>query len=200
VSAWLKSRGLEAATVEDLDLARAIPPSATLPGWARFAGKAWNGTPQGFRALFPLYGPTGTLESVRVRALHPTATNDKAGAAAGYELRGLMLADALGRRLLEGDRDAAELVAGAGLVVAEGEPDFLTWATRQGDAAEVVPAVLGLVAGSWTPELAARVPAGTKIALRTHRDAAGDRYADQVLATVPHCKVYRVKGNANAAA
>ena len=136
-----------------------------------------------------------------MRSLRPTATNgtDKAGAAAGFELRGLVLADALGRQLLEGDTKAAELVKAAGLVVTEGEPDFLTWATRQGDAAELVPAVLGLVAGSWTPEHAARIPAGTRIAMKTHADKAGEGYAATVLATVPHCRVYRPKGSAHAA-
>jgi len=40
VSAWLRSRGLDPGRVEDADLARALPPGAALPQWARY----WSGT------------------------------------------------------------------------------------------------------------------------------------------------------------
>ena len=66
------------------------------------------------------------------------------------------------------------------IVVVEGEPDFLTWATRHGDAAETAPAVLGLWSGAWTSALAARIPAGCRILLRTDLDACGHDYATRV--------------------
>ena len=222
VRAWLEGRRLDAGAVEDLDLVRALPAdledssgfqsaadlarprrAPSLPSWARFAGLPWNLAPQGFRAVFPLFGAGGALESVRVRALRPEAVNgsDKAGAAAGFEVRGLVLADGLTRRLLASDADAAELVRANGLVVLEGEPDFLTWATRWGEAgAAKAPAVLGLVSGSWCAELAERVPSGTRVFVRTHLDDAGERYARQVIETLTgRCDLRRLKGAGRAA-
>jgi hypothetical protein len=184
VAAWLRSRALEPAEVEARDLARALPPGAAVPSWARFKGSPWPKAPQGFRVILPMYGATGALESVRARAITPEGTGDKTAAAAGAELRGLVLAGPLARLWLAGDPSAAALVARAGLVIAEGDPDFLTWATDASDAAENAPAVLGLVSGSWTAALAALVPNGCHLTVATHPDPKGDAYAAEVAATL----------------
>jgi hypothetical protein len=48
-----------------------------------------------------------------------------------------------------------------------------------------MPAIFGITSGSWSDELAARIPSGTRIIVRTHHDQAGpvgldvDRSADQ---------------------
>ncbi len=99
------------------------------------------------------------------------------------------MADPLARLLLAGlpcgdGEPAHEAVRRYGLVICEGVPDFLTWATRWGDAAETAPAVIGIISGSWTTEVAARVPAGTRVAVRTHGDRAGAKYAQQIAATL----------------
>lgn len=188
VAAWLRdARGLDAGGVELWDLARALPRGLPLPRWARFLGSPWNGAAQGFRVLLPMFDAAGRLASLHARALTPQADNgsDKTAAPAGAELRGLVLANPLGRLLLAGaplgdGSSTAELVARVGLVVAEGDPDFLTLATWWGDANEDAPAVLGVVAGSWredSADLAAKVPDGCRVRLYTDLDKTGDGYA-----------------------
>ena len=82
------------------------------------------------------------------------------------------------------------------LVIAEGEPDFLTWASRLSADAEFAPvAVLGIVAGAWTPAIAARIPDGARVVVRTHHDEAGRKYAAQIHATLTgRCRLARSKG------
>ena len=63
----------------------------------------------------------------------------------------------------------------AGIVIAEGGPDFITWAVESSDADEDAPAVFGIGSGAWTPEHAARVPDGYIVTIATHDDEAGDR-------------------------
>ena len=71
-----------------------------------------------------------------------------------------------------------------GVVICEGVPDWIKAATSWSDGAEDVPAVFGIVAGSWTPEIAARVPTRTRVVICTHDDPAGDRYAAQIAETL----------------
>ena len=197
VSAWLAYRGLDTAKVSDLNLARALPPTGSLPAWARCAGRPWSA---GWRCIFPVYDATGTLASLRARWCRLLARGEapagqldrppeefpavkSAAAAAGPgSASGLVLADGLLRQLLRtGEKphwwpEATPLR----IVVVEGEPDFLTWATRHGDAAETAPAVLGLWSGAWTSTLAACIPTGCRILLRTDLDANGHHYATKV--------------------
>jgi hypothetical protein len=137
-----------------------------------------------------MYGPAGAVESVHARALAPREANgrDKAASPSGAEVRGLVLADARGVSMLRGEYRPASLV------IAEGPPDFLTWATRWSDADdESAPAILGVLAGSWSDEFAARVPSGLRVAVRTHRDGAGEKYAARIVASlVARCAVYRL--------
>jgi hypothetical protein len=198
-AAWVASRGLNASEVEGRDLARALPVAGALPPWARYLGASWREAPARFRLLVPMYGAGGALESLHVRAFTPSDPKgrDKAASPAGFQVRGLVFADALARTMLGGGllgdgQPVAELVQTAGVVIAEGEPDFLTWATWASDANEAAPAVLGVVAGSWSDELAARVPDGTPVAVRTHADEAGEKYADRICASVAgRCRVTR---------
>jgi hypothetical protein len=78
----------------------------------------------------------------------------------------------------------------AALVIAEGVPDFLTWPTRYSDRDESAPAVIGVISGSWSDAIAARVPDGLRVAVRTHRDDAGRGYASRICASLsPRCVV-----------
>lgn len=201
VSAWLQNvRGLDPAIVEDLGLARALPDAAALPRWARVGSDSWIDS--GHRLLMPAFDEHGRMVSVRARRVVDRADKKpKALPPAGYEIGGCVLACGLARLMLSGEalgdgRPAAELVREVGLVVVEGEPDFLVWATRWSDGAalERAPAVLGLFAGSWTPELATRVPEGVRVAVKTHADPAGDKYASTVAATLGgRCPILRAK-------
>jgi hypothetical protein len=187
VSEYLRGRALDPVTIEERDLARAVPANGGLPRWPWYRGRAWNATPQQFRLVVKLFGATGRLESLHTRALYPQEANgnDKAAAVAGASLKGLVMADALGQLLLAGGTlgdgtRAAELVASCGVRVMEGTPDFLTRATDFSDADENAPAVLGILSGSWNDDIAAQIPDGTTVAIETHDDPAGDHYAEQI--------------------
>lgn len=175
---WLTIRALDAALVADRDLVRALPLNGALPAWCAYRGASWRTSSH--RVIVPLYGPGGRLESLHARAVTPTTPKDKAASPKDAEIRGLVMADAGGLALLMG----APLESARRVIVAEGVPDFLTWATQYGDAAEDAPAVLGVIAGSWTSEIAATIPSGWTVIIRTHQDAAGDKYAETIRASL----------------
>lgn len=186
VSAWIQGRGLEPDTVELEVLARALPADAPLPPWAWGAGSAWSHS--GHRLVVPLYDADGNLASLRARTV-VAEVEPKALAPAGHTTRGAVMSDLVGRVLLRGER--SEAWNGA-VVVVEGEPDFLTWGTNRSEAAEEVPAVFGVESGAWTEAIAARIPSGARVALRTHHDGAGEKYAAAIARTLtPRCQVFR---------
>jgi len=78
------------------------------------------------------------------------------------------------------------------LIVAEGEPDFLTYATHWSAAVAEAPAVMGIWSGAWTETIAARIPDGTRVRIATHNDPAGHRYAARIACSlIPRCHVWR---------
>lgn len=194
---WLKDvRGfdpLHLAFIVDRDLARALPKDKPLPSWCRFRGRPWPET--GHRLIVRMFGAAGALESLHARSVLPGASaGEKAAAAAGVSCAGLVLADPLGQLLLETGAAPPWWQGPIRFVVAEGEPDFLTWATSYGDAAQDAPAVLGVVSGSWTQEIADRIPSDSVISLRTHQDEAGNQYALKIKDTLAgRCKLLRPK-------
>jgi hypothetical protein len=183
---------LSPETVEERDFARALPPTGILPRWMHCPrrdredlGPSWLAG--SYRLVVPMRGPGGEIESLHARTLEKGA-EPKAASPAGASVAGLVMADAAAVTMLRGDHQPAQLV------ITEGVPDFLTWATRWSDADEDAPAVLGVIAGSWTDELAGRVPSGARVAVRTHRDAAGVKYADRICASLAaRCAVHRFR-------
>lgn len=107
----------------------------------------------------------------------------------------------MGRALLAGELEREPW--DGRVVVCEGEPDLWTWSTklRRGmDLGARTWAVLGVVAGSWTDDVAARVPSGAPVAVWTHNDppgpngepGAGDKYAERIRGTLAgRCEVRR---------
>ena len=82
-----------------------------------------------------------------------------------------------------------------GALVVEGEPDFLTWATRFSDANETAPGVIGVGSGAWSKGLADRIPDRARVIVRTHDDRAGQKYAAEVIDTLgARCDVRVPKG------
>jgi len=66
------------------------------------------------------------------------------------------------------------------VIVVEGGPSWLAAAAEYSVDALCVPSVLGVVAGSWTDEIADRIPSWARVAIETDADAAGDRYQDKI--------------------
>jgi hypothetical protein len=187
VAGWLARRGLSPNLVEERDLARALRGGATWMFCRRRdredLGASWSSA--GYRVVLPLYGASGALESLHARNLDATA-EPKAVSPARASVAGLVMADPSAVAMLRREYVPAQLV------IAEGVPDFLTWATRWSDADEDAPAVLGVIAGSWTDELAGRISSGLCVVVRTHRDEAGAKYADRICASLAaRCSVYR---------
>lgn len=188
---WLTSRGLDPYAIELWDLARVVVAGTTLPGWARAKGRSWWAT--GHRLLVPLWGAHGDLVSLRARCIRDPGDLPKGLAPAGMPVSGRVMACPLAVQLLQGD--VPEWWTGHDIVITEGEPDFLTWAAQQGETSDSGPAVIGVLSGSWTTEIATRIPDGSRVVLRTHQDAAGHDYARRIHKTLhERCEVYRPGG------
>lgn len=178
IAAVLGGRGISPGLVDDLGLARAISHGANgLPRWSRCAGLSW--ADGGYRLVLPTMGvKDGVIGRLGVRAWKvegPPDDRRKRVAPAGFATAGLFLADPHALTLL-GQPTAAKFV------VTEGEPDFLSLATVAALEGRDY-GVLGIVAGSWTPGLAALVPAGSVVAICTHDDTSGDAYAKTIAAS-----------------
>jgi len=187
--AWLLGRSLDPVAVEDCDLLRVIPPNLRLPKWAFRRGVSWVAS--GHRILARVWDAAGRLASVRARSLRTGRGDDaKELAPTGYGTAGLVLADALGVQLLAGC--APDWWTARRVIVCEGVPDWVTWASRQRDSQEEGPAVFGIAAGSWTWSTAARIPDGAEVVIRVHHDEAGDRYAACIRDLVgKRCRIFR---------
>ena len=191
-TAWFARRYGRAATwsiqqTELWDLARVIPTGLRLPRWARSRGGPWTHT--GHRIIFRLWDHTGQAVSLRARSIDSTAA-PKSLAPSGFSVKSLVLADPLACQLLGGV--SPSWWQPREVVVAEGEPDWLLWALRQRETDEQGPAVLGIESGAWSPEIAARIPTGASVVIRTHHDEPGQHYARQIAASLHgRCRIFR---------
>jgi hypothetical protein len=182
VGAWLDSRlGAGAASrVSAGRLAVALYAQAAAPSWAALRRQSWARL--GYRLLVPMVDAAGMVRSVRARCVGQARDGmPKALPPTGFTQRGLVMASPGAVAMLKGVGWPAEVV------VAEGEPQWLaaclTWPGR---------AVLGIVAGSWTDELAAKVPTCASVLVVTDHDAAGDRYAEAIETNLRgRCRVLR---------
>jgi hypothetical protein len=185
---YLASRKVWPTLVTSFDLARALPADRATPAWA----SRWDmdlkrpvsWVESGHRLIIPLFDERGLMRSVLARNIDGTA-QIKSLAPSGFGRAGLLMADGFGRWLLATGQRPEWWHAGRELrlVVAEGETDYLAWATQWSDAAEFAPATLAVVSGSWCPQVAARIPDGTTVVIATDNDKAGDRYAATIADT-----------------
>ena len=160
------------------NLARVIGPDQELPSWARYRGRPWTQT--GHRLVMRVFDHMGNPFSLRAWRI-TEGDSPKRLPPGGYRASGLVLANRAALEMLSGQDTAPR-----SLVVVEGEPDFLTHATR------TYGAVLGLMSGSWSSKFADSVPAGSEVVVRTHHDSAGDRYARSVISSLSvRCSVWR---------
>ena len=181
----LRARSIDPWAVEAWNLARAIP-NGQLPRWARSRDGTWAQT--GHRLLIPMFDADGAMRGFRARRL--VGGNPKALVPGGYEAGGLVFACPLMQQVLSGGIPAwwndSQLV----VEIVEGGPDFLSVASRRSESRELAPATLGVVAGSWRPEMAARIPSGVRVVLAAHGDSAGRKYTRSIGATLrDRCEV-----------
>jgi len=166
VAGWLRSRGLAPELITEAGTCFALQRGASTPAWAAgwLAGD--------FRCLFPLYDSEGRMVSLRARKVVQSKGRNET-VPKGYHVKGLVMANRPARAGLQGE-------GMAGLVVAEGEPDFLT-AVQQWSPGGELP-VMGIFSGSWAADMAAAVPEQIPVVICTDNDGAGDKYALQIAA------------------
>ncbi len=152
------------------ELARAIA-DAPLPSWARYQGRDWFET--GHRVVLPVFDALGAMRSLRAWQVGRNATGPKRLPPAGHRATELVMANEIAVQLLRAP------TAPVSLIIAEGEPDFLTLCQAYPGTA-----VVGVGSGSWGQAFADRIPFGSLVAIRTHNDPAGNRYAEAITKTL----------------
>lgn len=179
---YFASRGLDAHSLDTCDLVRAI--GRRLPAWAIYGAGDWNES--GHRAIVRMFDPSGTFRSVRaIRIRFGGSDIPKRLPPKGYRASGLVMANEFGRGILDGTNRYGRML------ICEGEPDFLTVSTEPFGEPQ---AVLGIVSGSWTGAMAARISDAAEVLVMTHNDKAGDGYAREINSTIGHrCNVLRAK-------
>ena len=207
------ARGFSSEDLADIQaegLARVVPSYWTLEGawpWANALGRHWS---NGWRLVVPRYDARGRLASVQgrwcrmgadgpIQAPEGRKSTSPHQGRGGPPGRGTVMACTMGRLVLERGQELAPLT----VKVAEGETDWLALASGagyskllRGNAGHSPPpceaAVLGVLSGAWSAELAARIPTGSTVELLTDPDGAGTRYADAVRQTLAHRCTFKV--------
>ncbi len=173
-------RKLDPDYIANANLLRVIPRDHPLPRWARYQGQSWAET--GHRMICRLFDPKGECVSLRAWRISD-GDSPKRLPPGGHKCSNHVLANRTAVGMLLG-RYRPRI-----LEVTEGEPD---WATMCQISQDVTIAVVGVGSGWWSKEIAARVPATTRVNVRTHDDEAGEKYAAQIAETLERCSVWRV--------
>lgn len=175
----LHGRCLDPAIIEERDLARCLPRTGVLPAWTRCRSQTW--WESGHRLILPMWNAEGALCSVHARLIEsPTGDTAKGLFPAGHSTKGLFLADSFALLIIRTGIPYWWCKSDPpSIIITEGAPDFLTVATHYGYV-EDAPAVLGVVSGSWSDALAARIPSGCRVAVKVHSDEAGRKYRDVI--------------------
>lgn len=186
VAAWLQSKRLDAQAVADRDLARALQPGASTPDWAcRWAQR-------GYQLIVQQVDARGLVRSVKARNV--IGAEPKSLPPYSFEKRGLVMACRLGREVLATGRRPEWWPDDLPLrfEVCEGEKKFCQRVTLcpsgapRGDAGyECDPIVFGVESGSWTDEIAARIPDDSTVFVAADPDpkGTGAKYATKIVGT-----------------
>jgi hypothetical protein len=188
--AYLAHRGIPLAGLDHHDCVRALPEGADVPAWATWQGRPWSRT--GYRLLVPLYDWRGELRSVLARSVELHPAGPKSVGAVGHGRRGLVMAATHGRQLMEsGPHLWWHRTVNLRVAVYEGE---VSWMRSVGAGWECELEAdyelagwrmsLGIVSGSFTRDVASRIPDATTVHLRTDDDDAGKKYAADIQAAL----------------
>jgi len=170
----LTMRGL----APDAGLARAIGDETELAGWARYRGQSWRET--GHLVMLPVYDCLGQMRSLRGWQCRTGYEGPKRLPASGHRSNELVLANDAALAILR------EPGSPKRILVSEGEPSFLSLCQAYPGIA-----VLGVMNGSWSAALAARIPLGSLVTVRTDNDQAGDKYAQDITRSLKDRAVVR---------
>lgn len=180
VAAWIRGRRLSLDAVEGAEIVFALPATAQVPGWASYQGRPWTET--GHRLIIPMFDAAGVMQSVRAGRV-TDGDSPKRLPPGGYRASGLVMACPIAVGMLRGTF-RPERVA-----ISEGEPDWIWWSSKYGISAY---ARIGITSGSWTNEIADRIPRGAAVFMRTDNDNAGDRYSEAIMLSLRgRCAVHR---------
>ncbi len=182
---WLRSKRLDPDAVADSDLARALHPGMRLPRWAQFRiddERFSDWLAGGYLLIAQLCDASGAIRSVLARNVR-AGQEPKSRAAGGYERRALVLACPLARQVLASGTKPAWWPADQPLriEIAEGEKKWIMRATLRSEGLADAPACIGIESGSWTDELANRIPAGSSVFVATDPNSAGAKYATTIV-------------------
>lgn len=178
---YLAGRGFDVeGAVAAVDVVRCAPhpaehhyPSWWPPSWAF----TWN-------LVARAYEPDGTLASVHGRAIVASA-DPKTRWPRGYQARGLLFADNMGREFLRGQR----LAVLDGVLIVEGLTDTLAaavWARGRQRRTGTTLAVLGITAGGAAGLASVKTwPRKIPLYVATDWDETGHKYARAVRMAVP---------------
>jgi hypothetical protein len=169
---------LDPDAVNARGLARVLP-RENLPEWARYHGSDWVSI--GYRMISRTWNARGACVSVRAWRVRES-NMPKRLPPAGHKASEMVLANRSGVVMLNGR------VQPKRVIVVEGEPDWMATSLRTEEP------VLGIGSGWWSTIIASRIPDGADVEIWTHPDQAGDKYAEQVTATLAErCNVWRGK-------
>lgn len=187
---WLRTRALDPHEIAVRGLAYAIPEKISyLPRWACFKGQSWIET--GHWLIIPVYDHLGEVVSVRASRV-VDGDSPKRLPPSGCRISRTIMADAMGMEVLRAGGWPEWNANDPVIVIAEGEPDFFTWALTSPLLVTPTNAVFGIFSGSWCDEFASRIPTGAKVAIWTDQDDAGEKYFQFIgKSLAKRCTIYR---------
>jgi hypothetical protein len=214
VADYLRSkRNLDPTLIADANLAVALVRDDRALGFMRIGRRRWFD--MGYGLLLKLYDHHGVARNVLARCARellpkmPKSTSPQ-GDGQTFKRSRLCMANALGRQMLQHGTHPSKWPAAVSgdpfplesawwpesepfwLVIAEGELDYLTWATSPAwpESNPFAPAVIGIVEGSWHRCFAERIPLNTRIIISEQTkpdgspDPAAQKYTAKIRATL----------------
>ncbi len=181
---YLINRKIDPVRAQERSLARVVR-SSRLPRWADHIPFT-VGLPA---IVVPMYNADGKIGSLTFRSVTPGAKNKSISSKGGR--MGVVFSDRMGLKLLQDKWNW--LNPEPAVLVLEGEIDFLTWGTRYSDLDDLkLPVLFGVVSGSWSKDIAGKIPDDSLVMGRTHHDKGGEQMFRHIKGTVgPRCRVWR---------
>lgn len=183
---YLEFRGItNLKALTEQDCVRVLPIGADVPGWAAFGERPW--TRSAHRLIVPLFDAFGEMRSFVARSVERDPHRKSLGVT-GYGRAGLVMAGEWARAVLQtGPARHWHRLVNLRLTVYEGEIDFVRAVANHEDAEidedfspAAFRAVMGIFAGSFQRDVAARIPSATHVVLSTDADDDGDKYAAEI--------------------